>query len=792
MNNLGTVLARDWPRLWRMPEVWAQMAAGNRNITAVTLTNGVLRSRLRPLNDSQAFEALVSAGEFAAAAILLDTEPFAAAFSESDIRGMRRRLETARRDRGQTLEAQVFVLEKRAERLGSRAPAIIEHLNDARGLVKDHAEQAELALELVHQALTETENSIIAEIERIVDEGVKRSGDVDGVARWRAAVTDCINRGDWEVAERWARAGVSATVVTAANRRRRPWPDIYPARVALRWFAGDDSEMPRPPTFDREWGVKPGDAIGRRLVQSLQVVDQAEGALTEAQVSEFLDAVEAALSSGRSEPNEPRSLSRIRTKLQEGWVNAIVGRLRGIEAPGFYTFATADYHSGVPVLFTTHVEGMSADATDDESSGAHDDVLNDFHESLDAAAPNISVTEKKDEQHQAIVSDVAISLVYGPLPSDRPRESLVTFRATDVLRWIGDDQSRPATIRQTFGGRVPLRLTLPRVLPQPMGDFLIGRDRTVKACVSDAARILITGPRASGRSAIIRRLARSAAESGVNVLDARDSSLDPRDLTRRVTDSSQGIVVCDDLDSLPSGDAMELVAAAAHAGPHQRVVLAASLEFVWLHQSALMQCRTESLSRLNWTDAYEITNQLIEPIGLEFATKSVLDRFIYYTSGHPGLIHCLLWEICQEQDTGTRAGRLYISAEQLTASFESRGFREQVGKLLFEVLERHPALQVVLGALLLEQAGAAHAVSGTELRGWPELAGLVMSPVQIETALQRLSELWICDAVGDQRWRLSPTGIGNIVLDVVGDAGSYLETAVNRCARLSDGSLLSV
>ena len=737
MNESVIRLLKAWPNVWTAPDLWAAIHDHVSRVESQRLLLALLRARIFVPGPVQSFDELATTGRFSAAEALLGIREMSEQLSESQIRGLERRLEASRIERRQAIESRTFVLRQRIRRLGSRAPEFKEHFQDAAMLVHDRADEADAMLELVESEVLQIERELKKGISNKMELTVSRAADPVAAVRWRSAIEACLSAGDWQTAERWVRDGISAAAkVQAKATRRLPWP-AYPwsTRQILTWFRKRDDQVPRPPSFDREWGVESGDAVGEFLLQRLEDLEQSLPALGLRVVGNFVDALEQVLE--RHEEGD-RSLETASVPLPSGDGLAIGTRLRGVAWPGLYAFTEHGYANGIPLVVTAPI--------------------------IDDSGRDEAVERDGEQEVRALAFDSKVVVVYGPRPMDRISESIIELTPEDVFRLIGDRSARRINLIRTFAGGLSLRFALPEPIPQPAGDFVVGRDSILELCRTSSRPVLITGAPAIGRTAVLRAHARAL---GVHA------------------------VVRDDLHLLePSQVVASIVALGSEHGANKRVVASCSAEFAWLHQNAFDGWHVEALTRLEWQDASSMVVALCDPIGIEFDTPDVLDRLVYSSGGHPGLIHTLLWEICQRMDVG--GGRAAgVTSDVLASALKGEEYLGQGRRLLIQPLASHPALQMALAALLLEQAGDRRDTTIDELIQWAAMAGVGVTSTQATLALSRLASCGLCDQL-DGRWWLNATGVGSLVLDLVGDPFPFLEAASSRCSKLPDGTLLEL
>ena len=203
-------LLRAWPNLWTAPELWAAVHDRAGQVEPHRLLSALLRARIRAPEPIQSFDDLVTTGRFGAAGALLGARQMPEALSESQLRGLKRRLEAARIERRQAVEARTFLLRQRIERLGGRAPGYGEHFQDAFGLVHDRADEADAMLDLVESELLDIERESKQDVSKKIDAAVASASDLVVAARWKTAIEACLSAGDSATAERWVRDGISA------------------------------------------------------------------------------------------------------------------------------------------------------------------------------------------------------------------------------------------------------------------------------------------------------------------------------------------------------------------------------------------------------------------------------------------------------------------------------------------------------------------------------------------------------------------------------------------------------
>jgi hypothetical protein len=762
MNDIREWLGR-WPDLWSVPELWAWVHSPDRLPGARSLVSALLRTYVTPVTPEQAFQQHVGSGRFRAANTLLaEGTVLTAGLSDAQVRGLRRRLDTARAERSEQVAMRVFMLQKRLERLArDRAPQIDEYLADALRVVSDRADEADALLDLADEETTAAEGLLRDELLTRVDAAAAAAPDRSDVARWRGAIDAALQSGDWMTAEQWIYAGVTASVLEQRQSRRPAWNFSLDTRDALDWFCRRDAGHPRPPTFDREWA--PTDEVGNALLDCLDEIETTKPAIHDRSVQRLLRILDTIMEGGSRVTVQAMPTTRTLVELATGSGIAIYGRLRQIIAPGLYAFDDVVYEDGIPFVVTAQREGAAE----------LERAISDLDEPNDGAAlPFFS----------------GVSIVYGPVPSDRPAETALALDARDFFPLLGASKDRDRQLVYTLAGRLPLASAFPRPVPTPRGDFVVGRESLMGRCIAGGGHILVVGPSGIGRTALLRAIEREIGTTRVRVITGKSESVE-RGVSEAISHPGT-VVLVDDIDDASQDTARWLL---EKADGDVRVIATSSSESLWGKELS-PRWQVEPLVRLDWSHAYAMTSSLLEPLDVEFAESSALDRFVYYTGGHPTLIHSLLWELCQQLDAGVRTGLVRIRTSDLQLALDAPAFRAEAKSRLLGVLERHPALQVCLGALVVPQSrGLANRdVATNELVQYPEMLGVRVSEAQAATGMARLSVLGLCEEGVNGRWCLPKSGLARLVLDGIGDTDSYLETAVARCVKSADGALVGL
>jgi hypothetical protein len=740
---------RTWKELWTVPKLWAAVHEAGPALDEYARANAVLETRLKHMSSLQVFTEQLTSGRFKAAEELLKSPEF---LEQSETSSLKRRLDLLRSEAVHMLEGRIFVIEQRLSRvklvsavsqpLEKVRQGILssseEYLQYARQLILARADEANDLLASVEEEILKVENGIRAEIQLQLSSKLSSASDETKAKQWQASIEALLAEGDWSAAERWVRSGITTESMSPLTSRRLAWP-YSNTQTALAWFKGDQREAP-PSTFQREWGISEDDDIGKALLRALDSLETTEKAVTSAEVGGFLDALEGALE--HKVTAGARKIEQVPFLSAEIAGMALQGRLSGLRAPGFYALAGTADKEDIPFIVTKAI-----------------------------VAPDIAQTNDEDEPESGPMGSTAGSdpfvIVYGPLPADRPADSMLQLSPGDLFRILGDTTSRRTNVLRIFGAKVPLRLALPRPIPEPQGNFVIGREELLESCRNSAEPVLIVGPTGSGRSAVLRALQKEPDGPGFAVHD-----LDSKDLR----------------------DLQELEKDFPSHSPDRRQIAAVSNEFVWTHARALPQCRIERLRSLIWKDSYCIVTAILDPLEVEFAETSIFDRFIYETGGHPAMIHLLLWHIFQKLEAVPRKRSAIITKEIVDAAMAEEGYRAEARRILLEFLNHWPALQVVLAAVLIQQTtdAAYREVTIGKVIAWPEMVDLRLSEDQARLALDRLAESGFLVEHKTGYWQLVQTGIGGLLLDLIGDPHTYLENSAQRCSKLADGTLLNL
>lgn len=765
--------------------VWVALREAATSLDAQAMVMALLQTCIEPLDDVGAFSELLEMGEFDHAAGLLSEPRFASRFSKAQVDSLQRRLQSARLEKSQAIEMKVFVITNRTRRLPSeRRPDIDTGVEEVRRLARRRARDAEAAIELLEEEIGSIEQRWVEDIRnRVATDNNLEKG--ISAAQWRATIEGYIDSGDLQLADVSARGEVYSRESSLLPPRRPKWP--YEGGVstqeALGWFSGHDEKFPRPPTFDREWGVAAGDRAAIALLDSLIELEAARPLVSEGAVERFVTAIEAAVGFNPSINLSVPSLRTCEATLSDGSVGKVVAtQIGGLQIAGLYALATPDETDRVPFIVSVRFPPPEGPAN---SSSAEVDETDDESGLKGPSGMPIS----RDEQ---IPSDGQLAILCGPSPADRPADLNLELRIEDLFSILGDSEHRQLNLVRAVMSRLPLRLAMPEAFPPPSGDFVQGREHPLAVCTSEPRPVLLTGPPKIGRTAVLRRLEREFRANGlmlISVKERADKELAPIIEAR---EASTALIVCDDLQTCSVGESARAIAALAAAQESGvRVVATASSEFAWENTLALQGWRTEPLRAMSPESVHETVLRLLDLLGVEFKGPSVLDRFVHEVGGHPGLMHLLLWELLHRLDTGPRLGRVRITSDALRSAFDSGTFRNEARGLLLSPLDAFPTLGLVLASLILSQASARDAapVRLADVAAWSALVDLHVSLPQVGRALRRLEDCQLAEENGDGQWRLPRTGIGSLVVDLVGDPSAYLEACAARCRKWPDGRL---
>lgn len=280
-----------WPDAWRYPELMAMLVRAGVEIDPGALAKGVIDGIASPRPPQEALVSLLRAGEFQAAARVMETQEFRAAIEASDYAVLSRALDDARREALEEIHARAAALEARARRVGLKnvEPTGID------AAVNERAADAGALLDRSEHEILREEANVSERLRQRLDEVLGETHDEPspGIAVWKGSVERCLEAREYEAARFLFEAGPTAAAPDEPMMvpRRPRWPWEEPPEEVVQWLQGT---RPAPPEFYARWRYDPDDKPAARLVELLGYISSA-GIPDDATAREVADALDSFL-----------------------------------------------------------------------------------------------------------------------------------------------------------------------------------------------------------------------------------------------------------------------------------------------------------------------------------------------------------------------------------------------------------------------------------------------------------------------------------------------------------------
>lgn len=266
MNGIRDIL-EAWSDLWRYPELLVSMArASTGEDDTVALVKGLIDGIAAPRPPKESVELLISAGEFAAARRVLDSDELGTVVDAGDREELSKALDEARDRAADEVRARAVALEARARRAGLTT-AMPGGVDDA---IRDRRSDADSLLDEWEADICAAEAKFSDELRQRLAKTTEKSEEetTPQTRAWRASVQRCLDAREYDVARFLLDAGPTAAtpVEPLLVPRRPPWPFSEPLAEVLEWYAGT---RPAPPDFHDRWRHDPTDQTAASLVEVL-------------------------------------------------------------------------------------------------------------------------------------------------------------------------------------------------------------------------------------------------------------------------------------------------------------------------------------------------------------------------------------------------------------------------------------------------------------------------------------------------------------------------------------------
>jgi hypothetical protein len=748
--------------------LWADIQRGRSKFAAEEIVRHVCEAILSPLDFGKAVHSLADAGDFEAAQLLLDSAPVDLQ-EPARQEQVARYLVTARNTAVAAIRERVHLLRQRAERVGDVEPRMEQSFRSAVERAQEQVVEADALLKEVEDALATAE---AREEQELMEQLHARRSHGEPLATLVEVVESAIRSHDFDVS-RWL---LSATTTNDMEVRpippRRLWTFAKePSATVLGWFRGDVEGSP-PGEFLRDWSIPADDLTGWRFLEAFAPFVESRPH-SPAELVELIAALGEALEAGdQPEPAIEQAGSTL-------W-----GFVPGLRQPGFYMFSAAEYDQGVPLVVTDQAD--RADEGSAEAPEGDEEIWSD--------APDSEPVQPLDGYY----------LQLGAHPERSPAENAIVLRPETFFRFAGDP-CRAVNLAREVASQFPPATAFPRPLPPNDGRFVVGREEEERALAEWNTPLLITSPPGGGRSTMLRRVEFLARRQGWNVISLRpvfgpggawntlaseirlhlpDAPVmaNPGELAEYLCrfERREMLVTLDDLERLsPQARAEALALLARLAKDAEGVFHAVGTMFP---TTARAQALPASWHRLPLSpylrlDAVRrILTTVTDYTGLRFEPVSGLDRLLYLSGGHVGLLHRLVWELFQALGEREPGVLLAVKEVHIEQAAKSLGDYHEIRRTL-DLLAEDPTLRIALGALLIEVPGHTAEGAGLDtLWNWALEAGASLDLDAFEAALGGVAELGLALRNG-ALWRLPPAGAAKLLLEAVADPLTYLQQA---------------
>lgn len=783
MSTIPPDVLESWPELWRLPALWARVQRREPAIAPVEMVQYICEGILEPLSSSDALLKLMNLGEFAAAEQFLSNAELQGILGSQHSDVLAQRLREGRAGALRRIEERGYLLRERSRRLALDSTRVEQTIARGREAVLARVAEAADLLQEFESALADLESQRADELQAVLQERLSTTG---RSAAWAESVRSAIMSRDFPLALFLLDADTHGGTPELPVPWRRNWPfGRYPDRVIVHWFHGHGEGLPR--TFAWRWGVPAGDANGARLLAALDPLVTTPDAVEGKQVGSFLAAVSGCLGVPVEEPTAVGA--------RDG---AYWSRVQGLRRPGFYAFSAAMYDRGVVFLVPSPRAG---------SEGTEAELARSEAAAASGLAVSAEEFEQQPEDHTSQVHEETYVSLNGY--ADWPPAHGVKLDFITLFRLLGDE-SRAHNLLREIGTRLPLASGFPGPFPRNDGGFVVGREREQQALADPSGPVLWLGPPGSGRSALLSWAARNALESGWGVIQL-GTAYGPgglkealaRELSRQVPswDPASGIgswldlsrhsgvlITVDNADHLPESgfwDTVEVLSSLQAVGEGRVRCLATALPRLGASLPEPVRAGAQRISPyLDFAHARKVISTISDYLGLQFDPVTALDRLVYLSGGHIGVLHLLFWElllILGEREPGTLVP---VSSAAVDRAFQSSSLRAWLGHVISLLRSstasvpdrlRSGLLRAALAAMLLECKGA-RGTTVSMLKAWPELFDIRPDETELLRVLHLLAELGLVVQDGDE-WKLPPAGVQMLIAEVVGDPDTFLEEA---------------
>jgi hypothetical protein len=783
MSTIPQDVLESWPELWRLPPLWARVQRGETTIAPAEMVQYVCEGILEPLSSSDALLKLLSLGEFAAAEQFLSKAELQGTLESQHSDVFAQRLREARAGALRRIEERGYLLRERSRRLALDSTRVEQTIARAREAVLARVAEAADLLQDLESGLAELESRRADELQAVLQGRLSTTG---RSAAWAESVRSAILSRDFPLALFLLDADTDGGTPELPVPWRRNWPfGRYPDRVIVQWFRGQGEGIP--PTFAWRWGVPAGDGNGARLLTALDPLVTTPDAVEGKQVGSFLAAVGGCLGVPVEEPTA--------VSARDG---AYWGRVQGLRRPGFYAFSAPVYDRGVVFLVPSPRAG---------SEGAEAELAR----AEAAAASGLPVSAEEFEQQPEDHASHEREEIYVYLNgyAGWPSAHGVKLDFITLFRLLSDE-SRAHNLLREVGTRLPLASGFPGPFPRNDGGFVVGREQEQRALANPTGPVLWLGPPGSGRSALLSWAARNALEFGWGVIQlgtaygpgGLDEAL-ARELSRQVPawDPASGIgvwldlsqhsgvlIVVDNADHLPEPgfrDTVAILSSLQSAGDGRVRCLATALPQLGGSLPEPVRAGAQRISPyLDFAHARKVIATIGDYLGLQFDPVTALDRLVYLSGGHIGLLHLLFWELLLILGEREPGALVPVSPAAVDRAFQSGSLRAWLVNVLSLLRSstasapdrlRSGLLRAALASMLLECKGA-RGTTVSMLKAWPELFDIHLDDAELLHVLHLLTELGLVVQDGDE-WKLPPAGVQMLIAEVVGDPDTFLEEA---------------
>ena len=793
MSTIPQDVLESWPELWRLPPLWAKVQRGETTITPAEMVQYVCEGILEPLSSSDALLKLMGLGEFAAAEQFLSMAELQGTLESHHSDVFAQRLREARTGALRRIDERGFLLRERSRRLALDGRRLEQAIARAREVVLARVAEAADLLQELESDLAELEGRRVDELQAVLQERLSTTG---RSAAWAESVRSAILSRDFPLALFLLDADTDGGTPELPVPWRRNWPfGRYPDWVIVQWFRGEGEGLPR--SFAWRWGVPGEDENGARLLAALDPLVTTPEAVDGTHVGFFLAALSGCLGVPVEEPTAVGA--------RDG---AYWGRVQGLRRPGFYAFSAPVFDRGVVFLVPSPRAG---------SEGAEAELAR--AEAAAASGLSISADEFDHQTDDHASHERAETYVYLNGNAGWPPAHGVKLDFVTLFRLLGDE-SRAHNLLREVGTRLPLASGFPGPFPRNDGGFVVGREQEKRALANPTGPVLWLGPPGSGRSALLSWAARNALELGWGVIHL-GTAYGPggleealaRELSRQLAawDPTSGIgswldlshhsgvlIVVDNADHLPGpsfGETVAVLSSLQAAGEGRVRCLATALPQLGGSLPEPVRAGAQRISPyLDFAQARQVVATIGDYLGLQFDPVTALDRVVYLSGGHIGLLHLLFWELLLtlgEREPGTLVPVSPAAVDRAFQSGSLRAWLVHVLSLLRSSTASGPdrlrsgLLRAALASMLLECKGT-RGTTVSMLKAWPELFDIHPDDTELVHVLHLLAELGLVVQDGDE-WRLPPAGVQTLVAEVVGDPDTFLEEAAEDLLDLLSG-----